>query len=167
MRYAIEIPKLGSFLAFEDFDAEVRGLNSFPQDEIPDARLVHYPFQTMVGIGFFMLFVAAWVLGIAWWRKRIDPGRLQLLAVAATLPLGFVAIEAGWFVTEFGRQPWIIYHLMRTDAAATPREGIGFILLVFVLVYIALTAGLALLLLRERRRPLELGATPRETPDAA
>ena len=166
-RYAIEIPKLASFLAFEDFDAEVRGLNSFPQDEIPDARLVHYSFQAMVGIGFFMLFVAAWVLGLAWWRKRIDPGRLQLLALAATLPLGFVAIEAGWFVTEFGRQPWIIYQLMRTDEASTPREGIGFILLVFVLIYIALAAGLALLLLREQRRPLEPGARPGEAPHAA
>ena len=166
-RYAIEIPKLASFLAFEDFDAEVRGLNSFPQDEIPDPRLVHYSFQTMVGIGFFMLFVAAWVLGLAWWRKRIDPGRLQLLALAATLPLGFVAIEAGWFVTEFGRQPWIIYQLMRTDEASTPREGIGFILLVFVLIYIALAAGLALLLLREQRRPLEPGARPGEASDAA
>jgi cytochrome d ubiquinol oxidase subunit I len=166
-RYAIEIPNLGSFLAFEDFDAEVRGLNSFPQDEIPDARLVHYPFQAMVGIGFFMLLVAAWFFGLAWWRKRIDPGRLQLLAIAATLPLGFVAVEAGWFVTEFGRQPWIIYRLMRTSEAATPREGIGFIFLVFILVYIALAAGLALLLLRERRRPLEPGARPREASDAA
>ncbi len=167
MRFAIEIPKLGSFLAFEDFDAEVRGLNSFPQDEIPDARLAHFSFQVMVAIGFFLVFVAAWVLGLAWWRKRIDPGRLQLLAVAVTLPLGFLAIEVGWFVTEFGRQPWIIYQVMRTSDAATPREGIGFILLVFILVYIALTAALALLLLRERRRPLEAGTPPREAPDAA
>jgi cytochrome d ubiquinol oxidase subunit I len=166
-RYAIEIPNLASFLAFEDFDGEVLGLNSFPQDEIPDARLVHYSFQAMVGIGFFMLFVAAWFFGLAWWRKRIDPGRLQLLAIAAALPMGFAAIEAGWFVTEFGRQPWIIYHLMRTSEASTPREGIGFILLVFILVYIALAAGLILLLLRERRRPLELGAQPREATDAA
>lgn len=167
MRFAIEIPKLASFLAFEDFDAEVQGLNDFPQDEIPDARLVHFPFQAMVGIGFFMLFVVAWFFGLAWLRKRIDPGRLLLLAIAATLPLGFVAVEAGWFVTEFGRQPWIIYQVMRTSDAATPREGIGFILLVFILVYIALTAALALLLLREGRRPLELEAPPKEAPDAA
>jgi cytochrome d ubiquinol oxidase subunit I len=166
-RLAIEIPKLGSFLAFEDFDAEVRGLNSFPQDEIPDVRLVHYSFQAMVAIGFFMVFVVAWFFGIAWWRRRIDPGRLQLLAIAATLPLSFVAINAGWFVTEFGRQPWIIYQVMRTSDAATPREGIGFILLVFILVYIALTVGLALLLLRERRRPLEPEARSKEVPDAA
>jgi cytochrome d ubiquinol oxidase subunit I len=166
-RYAIEIPKLASFLAFEDFDAEVRGLNDFPQDEIPDARLVHYSFQVMVGIGGFMLLVAFWFFAVAWWRKRIDPGRLQLLAIAATLPMGFVAVEAGWFVTEFGRQPWIIYHLMRTDAAATPREGIGFILLLFIVVYIALAAGLALLLFRERKRPLQSDPGPGEAPDAA
>src|SRR3989304_5927738 len=134
-RYAIEIPKLASFLAFEDFDAEVRGLNSFPQDEIPDPRLVHYSFQAMVGIGFFMLAVAAWVLGLAWWRKRIDPGRVPLLALAATLPLGFLRVEGGWFGPQFGRQPWVIFQLMRTDEAAAPREGIGFLLLVFVLIY--------------------------------
>lgn len=165
-RLAIEIPKLGSFLAFEDFDAEVRGLNSFPQDEIPDVRLVHYSFQIMVAIGFFMVFVVAWFFGLAWWRKRIDPGRLLLLALAAMLPLSFVAVNTGWFVTEFGRQPWIIYRVMRTSEAATPREGIGFILLLFILIYIALTAALGLLLLREQRRPLELGARPTEAPDA-
>jgi cytochrome d ubiquinol oxidase subunit I len=166
-RLAIEIPKLASFMAFEDFDAEVRGLNSFPQNEIPDVRLAHYPFQIMVAIGFFMVFVVAWFFGFAWWRKRIDPGLLHLLPVAVALPLGFVAIEVGWFVTEFGRQPWIIYQVMRTSEAATPREGIGFILLVFILVYIALIAALAFLLLRERQRPLEMETSPKEAPDVA
>jgi len=154
-RFAIEIPKLASFLAFEDFDAEVRGLNSFPENDIPDARLVHPFFQAMVAIGLFMVLVAAWFFGLAWWRKRIDPGRLLLLAVIAAAPLAFLAIEFGWFVTEFGRQPWIIYHLMRTADGATPREGIAWILMVFALVYVALAAGLALLLLREQRRPLQ------------
>ncbi len=151
-RYAIEIPKVLSFMGYEDFDAEVRGLNDFPQDQIPDPRLVHYPFQIMVACGFAMLLVSLAAFGIAWWRKRFDPGRLLLLAIACMTPLGFVAIEAGWFVTEFGRQPWIIYGLMRTDQAATPREGIWAVLLLFFLVYLALTAGLALLLLREGRR---------------
>ncbi len=67
-----------------------------------------------------------------------------------------MAIEAGWFVTEFGRQPWIIYGLMKVADAATPRDGIFWVFLVFLLVYIALAAGLALLLMRERRRPLDL-----------
>ena len=154
-RFAIEIPKLASFLGFEDFDAQVRGLNSFPQDEIPDARLVHPFFQVMVAAGFFMVFVVAWFFGLAWWRKRIDPGRLLLLAVILAAPLGFLTIEAGWFVTEFGRQPWIIYQVMRTADGATPREGIAWILMVFALVYVVLAAGLALLLLREQRRPLQ------------
>ncbi len=152
VRWAIEIPKLASFLAFEDVDAEIRGLNSFPQDAIPDVRIVHYSFQTMVGIGFFMLFVSVWFWGTAWWKRRIDRGRPLLWALLATGPLGFVALEAGWFVTEFGRQPWIIYRLMRVEAAATPREGIGIVFLVFTLVYVALTIGLGLILLRENGR---------------
>jgi cytochrome d ubiquinol oxidase subunit I len=147
-RYAIEIPRLGSFLAFEHFNAEVRGLTSFPATERPDPRLVHYPFQVMVAIGFTMLFVAAWFFAALWRTRAIAPGRALLLALVAVAPLGFVAIEAGWFVTEFGRQPWIIYHLMRTDQAATPREGIGYLLLLFFLIYVALSAGLVMLLLR-------------------
>jgi cytochrome d ubiquinol oxidase subunit I len=165
-RFAIEIPKLASFLAFENFNAEVRGLNSFPQDEIPNTLLVHFPFQAMVGIGTFLVLVVAWFFGWAWWKKRIDPDRLQLLAIVAALPLSFVAIEAGWFVTEFGRQPWITYHVMRTDTAATPREGIGFVFLAFALLYVALAAGLAFFLLREQQRPLKAGVPPREAPDA-
>jgi cytochrome d ubiquinol oxidase subunit I len=147
-RYAIEIPKLASFLAFEDFDAEIKGLNSFPEDAVPNARITHFSFQAMVGIGMFMLFVAAWFWGLALWKRRVDPGRLLLLAIVATAPLGFVALEAGWFVTEFGRQPWVIYHLMRTSDAATPRDGIFYVFLLFLFVYVALAAGLGLLLLR-------------------
>lgn len=145
--YAIELPKMGSFLAFRDFDAEVQGLDAFPRDEQPDARLVHIPFQVMVASGFYMLFVAIAFYG---WRlvKRAYPqGRRMLMLVASTLPLGFVAIEMGWFVTEFGRQPWIVWQVMRVDEAATPQDGVVVLLIVFSLVYVALTIGLLLLLL--------------------
>jgi cytochrome d ubiquinol oxidase subunit I len=162
-RFAIDIPKLTSFLAFEDFNAEVKGLNSFPQDSVPDPRVTHFSFQAMVGIGTFMIIVAAWFWGLALWKKRIDPGRLLLLPIAATGPLAFVALEAGWFVTEFGRQPWIIYHLMRTSDAATPRGGIFYVFLLFFFVYIALAAGLGILLLRGSGRPPE---TPRDPEEA-
>jgi cytochrome d ubiquinol oxidase subunit I len=157
VRRAIEIPKLASFLAFEDPDAEVVGLDSFPQDAVPDVRITHYSFQAMVAIGFFMLFVSLWFWVGAWARRRIEPGRWLLLATLASGPLGFVALEAGWFVTEFGRQPWIIYRLMRVEDAATPREGIGFVFLVFTLVYVALALGLALILLRENGRSARTG----------
>ena len=69
------------------------------------------------------------------------------MLVASTLPLGFVAIEMGWFVTEFGRQPWIVWQVMRVDEAATPQDGVVVLLIVFSLVYVALTIGLLLLLL--------------------
>ena len=152
VRYAIEVPKLASFLAFEDVNAEIRGLNSFPESDVPDVRIVHFSFQAMVGIGFLLLFVSLWFWVATWRRKRVDPGRALLGAIVAAGPLGVVALQAGWFVTEFGRQPWIIYRLMRVEDAATPREGIGFVFLVFTLVYVALAIGLGLILLRERGR---------------
>jgi cytochrome d ubiquinol oxidase subunit I len=145
--YAIEIPKMGSFLAFRDFDAEVKGLDAFPRDEQPDARLVHIPFQVMVATGFFMLFVAVAFYGLRVLQHTYPLGRKMLLLIASTLPMGFIAIEAGWFVTEFGRQPWIVWQVMRVDEAATPQEGVVVLLFVFSLVYVALTIGLLLLLL--------------------
>jgi cytochrome d ubiquinol oxidase subunit I len=147
-QFAIELPKLGSYLAFRDFDAEVRGLNSFPEDERPDARKVHIPFQVMVGSGFFLLFVGSAFFAIAAWKRALPLGKTVLRLVAVTIPLGFIATEAGWFVTEFGRQPWIIWRIMRVSEAATPQEGVVYLLVVFSLVYLALTAGLILLLLR-------------------
>lgn len=158
-RFAIEIPKLGSFLAFEDFNAEVRGLNAFPDDEVPSVFLTHFPFQIMVGLGFLFVGVAGWFWGIAAWTRRIDPGRLLLLALAGVGALGFVAIEMGWFVTEFGRQPWVIYRVMRTESGATPREGIWVLLLLFSLAYVALTIGLAGVLSWQQRGRTK---TPRE-----
>ena len=150
-RFAIEIPKLGSFLAFENFNAEVRGLDSFPKDDIPNVYLVHFPFQIMVGLGFLFAGVSAWFWGISWWKKRIDPGRLLLLALVATGVLGFVAIETGWFVTEFGRQPWVIYQVMKTAGGVTSRSGIWVLLILFAGVYLALSAGLAAALLLQQR----------------
>src|SRR5918992_2772612 len=159
-RFTIEIPKLLSFLAFEDLNAEVKGLEEFPQDELPPVPIVHYSFQVMLAIGFFLLFVSLWFWFRAWRREEIIPSKAQLLAIAAPLPLGFIAIEAGWFVTEFGRQPWIIWQIMRTSEGVTPREGIFAVFLVFVLVYLAISAGLMLLLYRSRgRRPQTAGWT--------
>ena len=145
--FAIEVPKLGSYLAYRDFDAEVLGLDAFPRDEQPDARLVHIPFQIMVATGFFMLFVAMTFYGLRLLKRQYPLGRKMLLLIASTLPMGFVAIEMGWFVTEFGRQPWILWQIMRVDEAATPQEGVVFLLVAFSLVYVVLTAGLLLLLL--------------------
>lgn len=164
----IKIPKMLSFLAHEDFDARIQGLNDFPEGETPNVNLVHYPFQAMVAMGFFMLFVALAFWGIAALRRRIDPGRWLLYAVAATTPLGFLAIEAGWFVTEFGRQPWAIYKVMLTEDAATTQQSVFWVLLAFGIVYMALTAALIILVVNQWRRPIDVsGGGKRVMPDVA
>ncbi len=117
-RYAIQIPYGLSTLAYGDPNATVKGLNDFPANERPPIAIVHVSFQIMVACGMAMMGIAAWA---AWrsWRARHNKSEktwldskwfLRALILAA--PLGFIAIETGWIVTEVGRQPWIIYGVM-------------------------------------------------------
>ena len=100
--------------------------------------MVHWSFDIMVGSGMVMLFLAAWS-GWLWWKHRRLPDHKWLLrALVAAGPLGFVAIEAGWMVTEVGRQPWIIYGVMRTAEAVTPMRGLVVPFTVFTALYIFL-----------------------------
>ena len=108
VRYGIRIPRLLSFLAHGDFTAEVRGLDTFPREEWPPVPVTHFAFQLMVGLGTLLMGISLLAGHLAWWRPA-DLGHrrfLQLLACCG--PAGFIAIEAGWTVTEVGRQPWII-----------------------------------------------------------
>jgi cytochrome d ubiquinol oxidase subunit I len=105
-------------------------------------------FDAMVG-SFFIMLLAMVVFWYIYFKKRNESlGRWPLLIMVGAAPFGFIALETGWMVTEFGRQPWIAQAYMRVAQAVTPRGGIGVILLLFLLVYLALTAGLLLLLLR-------------------
>lgn len=149
-RWAIEIPRLLSLLAAHDPDAEVTGLEAFPRDQWPETRIVHPAFQVMVGAGLIMLGVAVWYWW-AWWRDRRGDwaARRRLLwALVLCSPLGFLALQAGWIVTEVGRQPWVIYGVMRTRDAVTPAGGVAFSLAGFTLLYAGLTVTLVLLLRR-------------------
>ncbi len=150
VRYGIEIPAALSFMAFGDFDAEVKGLNDFPRENWPPVAPVHYAFQIMVGCG--MILAALGALGIAFlsvkrWRKLLVDKRFLWLCILAT-PLGFIALEAGWTVTEVGRQPWIIYGIMRTAEAVTPMPGLVIPFLLFSAVYVFLTCVVTWLLWR-------------------
>jgi cytochrome d ubiquinol oxidase subunit I len=140
-RWAIRIPRGLSLLAFHHPDAEVRGLNEFPRDEWPPVAIVHIAFQIMVALGGFMALVSAWALW-RWWRGRgiaaVAGRRLLLRALALATPMGFIAIEAGWTVTEVGRQPWIVYGILRTADAVTPMPGLVIPFLVFSLLYVLL-----------------------------
>jgi cytochrome d ubiquinol oxidase subunit I len=154
-RYALEIPHGLSFLAFHDLEAEVRGLDSFPVADWPETRVVHVAFQVMVGAGSTLALVALWWGGV-WFRRRRARGsasasaagesRALLWAVVASGPLGFLALEAGWAVTEVGRQPWIVYGVIRTGDAVTPVVGLATPFALVGLVYLGLGAVVAVLL---------------------
>lgn len=146
--YAIHIPKLLSVLAQGDPDAEVRGLDSVPRDEWPPVLLVHVAFQVMVGCGFVLLAVALTGVFLVLRKKRIEQNRALLWAFTAAGPLGLLAVEAGWMVTELGRQPWIIRGVMRTADAVTPMPNVVISLAVSCLIYLFLGLVVAVLLAR-------------------
>ena len=127
-RYAIEIPHGLSLLAFHELNAEVKGLDAFPRDQWPPVAIVHLSFDVMVGLGSFMALVAAVVLFLYWRKRDIVANRWALIAVAVCAPMGFICIEAGWIVTELGRQPWIILrhsaHGGRRHADARPHRAV-------------------------------------------
>lgn len=153
-RYAIEVPCALSLLAHRDPDANVTGLTDFPADERPPTAVVHWAFDIMVASGFVMLGTAAWA-GWRWFRDRHVPtGRRLLKTLVATSPLGFIAIEAGWIVTEVGRQPWIIQGVMRTGDSVTPMPGLIAPFLVFLILYLVLGA-IAFYLMRRQFAPTE------------
>lgn len=144
--YAIEIPKALSFLAFNDFNAEVKGLDAFPEDEWPPVAIVHYAFQVMVGLGMLMALACLWVIWHWVRRREVAENRPLLTLLAVLTPAGFIAVEAGWIVTEVGRQPWIVYGFMRTADAVTPMPGLVVPLIGISLLYLFLGVVVAYLL---------------------
>src|SRR5215207_3792339 len=148
-RFAIRIPYGLSLLAFHDPDAVVKGLNEFPREDWPNIAIVHTAFQVMVALGTYLALVSLWVGWLAFRRKDITTNRLLLRAIALAGPMGFIAIEAGWTVTEVGRQPWIIQGVLRTADAVTPMPGLVVPFLLFTLLYCFLGVIVAWLLYRQ------------------
>ena len=147
-RYAIEIPNALSFLAHSDFNAEIMGLKDVPPENRPPVAIVHYAFQIMVACGLVMM--VAGILGawLTWKRKGLPTHNWYLKFVTACTPLGFIAIEAGWTVTEVGRQPWVVYGYMRTADAVTPMPNLIVPFLCFTVLYIFLSIVVVILLRR-------------------
>ena len=152
-RFAIEIPGGLSWLAYGDTNAVVRGLRDVAPDDRPNVVLVHVAFQAMVAIGFGLLGLGIWAAVVALQRRRPSDSRWLLRAAVAAGPAAFVAIEAGWIVTEVGRQPWIVQGVMRTSEAVTSRPGVGVHLAATIAIYPALAAACTYLLLRLVRQP--------------
>jgi cytochrome d ubiquinol oxidase subunit I len=146
-KYAIEIPGGLSFIATGDSTAEVPGLDQVPRSDWPNVHLTHFAFQIMVGAGTALMFVSVW-FWIAWlrYREKVLASRSLMIALCIAAPLGFIGLEAGWMVTELGRQPWVIQGLMRTKDAVTPVNGVQGMFVAFTLLYALLTVTVIVLL---------------------
>ena len=139
-RYVHEIPRGLSFLAHGDANSEIVGLKAFPREDRPPAIVVHLAFQVMVGCGTLLFSVSALAAFLAVRRRAalVEPWFLRIVALSG--PLGVAALEAGWTVTEVGRQPWIIAHVARVRDAVTPMPGLRYSLAAIVVVYALLSA---------------------------
>ena len=149
--YAIKLPGVLSFLVHGDFETPVKGLNEFPKENLPPVAITHYAFQIMISLGMFLCLISLIYL-VAIWKKKSwlsSPWFLKLFVFA--IPLGYIALEAGWVVTEVGRQPWIIYEIMRTKDAVTPMPGIVYSFYIFTAVFISLSAIVIFLLYRQMK----------------
>ena len=154
IEYGIQIPKMLSLLAYHDPNATVEGLETVPPDDRPPVNVVRIAFQTMVGIGTFMVLLSVWFL-FSWFRKRqIPKSKWFYRGVMVAGPGAIVAIIAGWIVTEVGRQPWVVYEIMRTEAAVTGADGIVFGFAALMAVYAVLVAVTAWALITLARKPL-------------
>jgi cytochrome d ubiquinol oxidase subunit I len=161
MRSAIAIPKLGSLILTHDPDGEVKGLKAFPRENWPNVDIVFWSFRLMVGLGLLMIAMGLWSL-VQRARGRLYEARWLKRMMVAMGPMGFVALIAGWFTTEVGRQPFTIYGLLRTSESVSPiaSPAVGASLIAFVAIYLTVFgAGIFYILRLMRRWP---GAEPEQ-----
>ena len=148
----LQIPNLASLLSGFSPDTVIAGLNAVPPDERPPADVVHLAWNAMVGIGTLLLVPAAWFV-LSWWRRRDVPSSPWFWRLASVTGVAAVgAMEAGWVVTEVGRQPWLVYGLLRTSDAVTHAPGIVISLAGTTLLYAVLAATTILVIAGMARR---------------
>ncbi|HEX8779592.1 MAG TPA: cytochrome ubiquinol oxidase subunit I [Nocardioides sp.] len=152
VRYAIDIPKIGSLIARNSFDKPVPGLDTVPEDERPPVNITHLSFQTMVGIGTLLAGSTLLYWFVRWRRRDLVDSRWFLRYAVAAGPLAMVALEAGWVATEVGRQPWVVWQVLRTEDAAGDSPWIWWSLTGTVVVYTGMTIGAYVVLRSMARR---------------
>jgi cytochrome d ubiquinol oxidase subunit I len=167
LHYSIEIPRGLSLLIHHDPDGVVPGLDQIPPDERPPVNVVHLAYNAMVGIGSALLLLA-FLFGWTWWRRRRIPRTPWFLRAVAVSGVGAIlALECGWITTEVGRQPWIVYGILRTADAVSPAPGLFLGFYAVVAIYLVLTALTVIVLRRLASRhdtpaPQEIDAPPPE-----
>jgi cytochrome d ubiquinol oxidase subunit I len=160
VKYGIEIPHGLSLLAFHSWNARVQGLDTVPPSQRPPVNIVRIAFQTMVGIGTMLALLGVGFLFVRLRRKRLPESAWFYRAVVAAGPLAVVALIAGWVTTEVGRQPWVVYRVMPTADAVTGASGIPVGYATLAVVYLLLACGVAWVLRRLSRAPLDLAPDP-------
>lgn len=152
VRWALDIPYLGSLIARNSFAEPIPGLEEIPREDWPPVNITHWAFQSMIGIGTLLVLVVVWF----WWSRRRGRDLLEkrwfLRFMAVSGVLAIVAMEAGWIATEVGRQPWIVYGIMRTPEAAGDNSGLWWLLGATLLLYSAMTTGAVVVLRSMARR---------------
>jgi cytochrome d ubiquinol oxidase subunit I len=164
-RFAIEVPGVVSFAMTGDPNAIIPGLDAVPPADRPPVGIVHVAFQIMIACGVALGLMSAWTIVRIVRRRRgrgvpLPHDRWYLRALVFAAPLGFIAIEAGWTVTEVGRQPWIVQGIMRTADAVSPVPGLVVPFIGFTLLYIGLSGAVLWLLYRQILKT-HVSATPR------
>ncbi len=156
LKFAIEIPHGLSLLAFHSWNATVKGLDTVPPSKRPPVNVVHIGFQIMVAIGSLLLLLSLFTLAVRLRLRRLPESPWFYRGLLLAGPLAIVALISGWIVTEVGRQPWVVYHVMLTSAAVTGAPGIPVGYGALIAVYAVVAVGVAWMLRRLAARPLEL-----------
>ncbi|MDH3914978.1 MAG: cytochrome ubiquinol oxidase subunit I [Chromatiales bacterium] len=165
--YALSMPKVGSLIVTGSFDGKIRGLKEWPASERPPVGWVFWSFRVMVGLGMIMLFVGL-VGAVLVWRRKVEKQRWFLHLCVAAGPAGFIAVIAGWFTAEIGRQPYTVYGLLRTVDSVSPvtAGAVGTSLIVFIFAYsIVFAAGMYYILKLAQRGPEGPARPPSAKPD--
>jgi cytochrome bd ubiquinol oxidase subunit I len=147
--YGFELPGMLSFMIGHNTNTEVKGLDQFPTEDRPPVLITHISFQIMVALGMLMFVLSGLYFFVLWKKGPFDKNRWLLKLFAISTPLGFIAVESGWTVTETGRQPWILNGVLRTKDALTPMPGIQYTFYLFTAVYFSLAIFVMLLLYRQ------------------
>jgi cytochrome d ubiquinol oxidase subunit I len=136
--YAVEVPYLGSLILTHELYGQIPGLKEFAPEDRPNSTIVFWTFRVMVGLGMLMLLLGVWALWLRW-RRRLYENRAFLRFALLMGPSGSIAILAGWMTTEIGRQPWVVYGVMRTKDAVSNHSALALssTLILFIVMYCA------------------------------
>lgn len=156
VKWGIKIPYLLSFLSYHDPNARVEGLDAVPERDQPPVNVVRIAFQTMVGIGTLLATLGVLILVVRVRKRRLPESKYIYMVLVAAGPLSYVALVAGWVTTEVGRQPWVVYHVMRTEQAVTGAGGVPVGYAALWIVYLLVAVAVVWILRRLARAPLDV-----------